>query len=41
MGIPGLPSLVKKFNEIMSGDLGIGKNIDKIVDALIKPNEKG
>lgn len=41
MGIPGLPSLVKKFNEIVSGDLGIGKNIDKIVDALIKPNEKG
>lgn len=41
MGIPGLPSLVKKFNEIISGDLGIGKNIDKIVDALIKPNEKG
>ena len=41
MGIPGLPSLVKKFNEIMSGDIGIGKNIDKIVDALIKPNEKG
>ena len=41
MGIPGLPSLVKKFNEIVLGDLGIGKNIDKIVDALIKPNEKG